>query len=175
MIRSLHAIIISSSIILILRCLILLLLLLKPFTRNLLCTALMISPSLDALESFSRCRWSSILLDILGCACSSRSVWNSRSCLPWVLSCCLIHSNSGWWLELLYWLSICYSCSSWYWICLDWLLVSIVLLNYILLLLVNVCTWIQSSDWPSVLILNGGWSLLDLFILLIAICVPWCS
>ena len=126
----------------------------------------MISSSLDTLESFCRCRWPSILLNILGCSCSPWSVWNTCSCLTCVLICCLIHSDSRWWLELLYWLSISNSYSSWYWICLYWLLVRIVLLNYILLLLINICTWIQSSNWSSILILNSWRSLLNLFLLI---------
>lgn len=141
MIISFHSII-SSCIVLILRCLILLLLLLKPFARNLLCASLMISSCLNTLEAFCWCRWSSILLNILGCACSPWSVRNTCSCLTCILICCLIHSYSRWWLELLDWLPICDSYSPRYWIILNWLLVRIILLNYILLLLINICTWI---------------------------------
>lgn len=171
--KSFHTIIASREV-LILRCLILLLLLLKPFTRYLLGTALMISACLDSLKTFCGCWWSSVLLNILSCTCSPWSIWNTRSCLSLVLICWLIHSHSWRWLELLYWLSICYSNSTWYWIGLYWLLVSIILLNYILLLLINICTWIQCSDRPSILVLNRRWSLLDLFILLIAIRISWC-
>lgn len=134
----------------------------------------MISACLDSLETFRWCRWSSILLNILCSTCSSWTIWNTCSSLSRILICCLIHSNSWRWLELLYRLSICYSNSTWYWIRLYLLLISIILLNYILLLLINIRTWIQCSDRSSILVLNCRRSLLDLFILLIAIGISWC-
>ena len=139
--RSLHAIV-TSSIVLILRGLVLLLLLLKSFAWNLLSTALMICPCLNSLESLCRGRWSPVLLNILCCTCGSWSIWNPSTCLTRSLIIYLIHSDSRWGLKLFYWLSIRYSHSYWNWICLNRLLISIILLDYILLLLINISTWI---------------------------------